>query len=158
MSFGIPYINDAFTLLENGFNLVGYLPRHHFLNLHAFSVRWRCHCGLGQVIVGLALAALGYLAHYALPMLARTSYLSLPLQAVSLGLLYANHGAFNMIRSCVERGNIPGLTLVYDFYGKKVLPALSSRCDFLRHLFERIKALLNRICFVTIFPPQFAAV
>lgn len=155
MSAIIPTINGFLTLAENGFNLIGYLPKQQFPKLHAWSTTWRNHCGKGQLITGLALATMGYFAHYAFPSLARESYLSMPLQIVCLGYLYANHGIFNIIRSYVEKANIPGLTLVYDS-GKKVLPALNPNYDLQRQLFRKIKEVLDRMVFITFFPPQMA--
>ncbi len=152
----IPTINGVLTLAENGFNLMGYLPKERFPTLHAWSITWRRHCGKSQLMTGVAIAALGYFAHYAFPSLAVESYLSVPLQMVCLGILYANHGFFNILRSYVEKPNIPGLTLVYDFYGKKVLPALNPDYDFPSQLFKKIKEILDRLIFITIFPPEIA--
>ena len=98
--------------------------------------------------------ALGYLAHYTCPSLAKESCISLPLKMVSLGLLYANHGAFNILRSYIESRDLPGITLVYDFYGRKVLPALNPAFDMMSPFFAKIKELLDRLIFVTLFPPQ----
>lgn len=154
MSAFIPTINGLLTLAENGFNCIGYLPKQSFPRLHSWSVTWRQHCGTGQLITGLVLAILGFFAQYGAPSLDSESYLTIPQQMISLGLLYANHGAFNIIRSFVERPNIPGLTLVYDFYGKKVLPALNAKFDLQTHLFSKIKEILNCLLFVTFFPPQ----
>ena len=154
----IPTVNGLMTLAENGFNLVGYLPKQQFPKLHACSVAWRRHCGTGQLITGLALVALGYMAHYAFPVLAVQSYLSLPLNMVCIGMLYANHGFFNIVRSYVEKANIPGLTLVYDFYGKKVLPALNPKWDVQLLLFRKVKTVLDRLIFMTVFPPEIALI
>lgn len=150
----IPYINGAFTLIENGLNVASYLPSRFFPFTRSFAVKFRFVIGLVQLVGGLAIAIFGFLANTFLPALAKQSYLSLPMQAVSLGLLYANHGAFHLIRTGMEYIDIPGLTLLYDFYGKKFLPALSGQCDLLSLLFHKIRDLFNRIQFVTIFPPQ----
>lgn len=153
----IPTMNGCMTFAETGFNLMGYLPRHQFPRLHSWSVTWRNHCGKGQLITGLALIALGFLAHYTCPFLAKESCISLPLKTVSLGLLYANHGVFNILRSFIENRDLPGITLVYDFYGRKVLPALNPAFDFMSPLFAKIKELLDRLIFITLFPPQIVA-
>lgn len=150
----IPTINGCLTLIENGFNIMGYLPANQFPCLHAWSIKGRDYFGKAQLITGLALAALGYLTHYTMCWLAKESYLSIPLQMVCLGLLLANHGAFNIARSYIERAPIPNITLAYDFYGKKFLPALNPKWDIQSHLFCRIKNLLNKIIFITLFPPQ----
>jgi hypothetical protein len=152
----IPTINGLLTLAESGFNIIGYLPKQKFPKFHVWAVTWRNHCGKGQLITGLALAAIGYFAHLAFPALAVECYLSIPLQMVCLGLLYANHGLYNILRSYIERPNIPGLTLVYDFYGKKVLPALNPSWDFQSQIFVKIKEILDRLIFATIFPPELA--
>jgi len=150
----IPYFNGLLTVTENIFNVVGYLPKQHFPKIHQWGVMWRRNQGIAQLITGLALIALGYLASLLIPSLAIATYLSLPLQVVSFGLLLANHGAFNLLRSGIEKIHLPGLTLVYDFYGKKILPALNPDYDVLNLVFLKIKNLMNRLVFISLFPPQ----
>lgn len=156
MSILIPTFNGLITLAENSFNLIGYLPKQQFPDLHDWTIKWRSHFAKGQLITGIMLVALGYTAHYALPALIKENYLSIPLQMVCIGLLYANHGAFNLARVYIEKAAIPGLTLCYDFYGRKVLPALNPAYDLQSHLYTRIKSVLDRVVFITFFPPQFA--
>lgn len=151
----IPTMNGMLTLAESGFNCLGYLPKNHFPKLHIWSIRWRRHCGQGQLITGIAIAALGCFCHYAFPSLALQTYLSLPLKMVSFGALYANHGFFNILRSYVEMPNIPGLTLVYDFYGRKALPPLNPNWDLLNTLFQKLKDIFDRFMAISVFPPEF---
>lgn len=154
MSSPISYATGFFTLTEDVFNIMGYLPKNQFPNYHKWGVTWRKNQGILQLITGVALISLGYLADYAFPNLATNSYLSMPLQAVSLGLLFANHGAFNIVRSYIEKVNIPGVTLLYDFYGQKALPAMNPKYDILNELFSKVKNLMDQLVFISFFPPQ----
>lgn len=150
----IPAINGGLTVMENGFNLIGYLPKHRFPDLHVKCVTWRRYCGAVQLITGLAMISMGYFAHYAFPSLAVQSYLSIPLRMVCLGALYANHGIFNVLRSYMETSNISGITLAYDFYGKKFFPVLNPDFDLQSKFFKKIKEVLDRLISITVFPPE----
>jgi len=149
------YLNGFLTVSENIFSVIGYLPKNKFPSLHTWAVTWRRNQGKIQLITGLGLLALGYSVDFLIPSLNTGSYMSLPLQTASIGLLLANHGAFNIIRSHIEKINFQGISLLYDFYGRKVLPALNPRFDFLELLFSKVKNLMDRIIFVSLFPPQF---
>lgn len=155
MTYIVPYFNGALTLMENAFNLIGYLPKEQFSHLNAWSTAWRFRYGSIQLISGVALFALGLLAECLSRRPSFSNYLSFREQMMSLGLLYANHGGFNLIRSYVEKTSWGGkVTFAYDFYGRKVLPPLSLPYDLQGRLFERIRDLLDRIHFVTFFPIQ----
>lgn len=154
MTACVPYINGVLTLVETSFNLMGYLPKHQFPRLHAWSTAWRLRFGSAQIIAGLAVYTFGFLGDYLSRGPSSSKYLSLYQQAMSLGLFYANHGALNMARSFVERQSYgAALTAAYDFYGRKFLPSLSPSFDLQARLFERMRSLLDRVHFITFFPP-----
>lgn len=154
MIAAIPYFNGIFTLTENGFNILGYLPKHQFPQINAWSTKWRHHFALSQMTTGVALFALGFLVDCLTHNPDKQKYLTLAQQTMSLGLFYMNHGVFNSLRSYIESRGWSALTGAYDFYGRKVLPPLSIPFDLQGELFERIRQLLDRIQFVTFFPPQ----
>jgi hypothetical protein len=147
----IPIINEIFTISECSFNAIGYLPERHFRELKALGSKWRVRLGAVQMAAGAAFYLLGRL----LLQPGHGSYLSLPQQMMALGLLYANHGAFNILRAKLAAYDSLDIGLVYDFYGRKLLLPLSTTCDLQARLFERIKMVLDRIYFITLFPPQF---
>ncbi len=151
----IPYMNGLLTLTEITFNCVGYLPKTEFPAAHKWGVKWRKNQALIQIVTGLALICFAYFTGLLIPSLAISHYMTLPLQAASLGCLFANHGVLNFVRSQVEKINLPGLTLVYDFYGRKFLPALNPDWDVAHMLFTKIKDLWDRLIFATLFPPEF---
>jgi hypothetical protein len=152
MSSIVPRINTVFTLTDNVFNLIGYLPQRTYPRLHQWSTTYRSYYGITQAILGIALFVIGKMGHQ----FNRTPshYLNIYQQAMSLGLLYVNHGAFNVIRAQLERSQWGKLTLAYDFYGRKLLPSLSPQTDLQAKTFEKIRDVMDRIHFVTLFPPQ----
>jgi hypothetical protein len=154
MTAYVPYINGVLTLVESSFNVIGYLPKNRFPHLNAWSTNWRIKMGSTQTIVGLALFTLGLLGEYLGRKPNPSKYLNLYQQMMSLGLFYANHGMFNIIRAYVEKQGYGALTAAYDFYGRKILPALSPSFDLQNQLFERIKLLLDRVLFITFLPPS----
>jgi hypothetical protein len=156
MTAFVPYINGGVTLLENAFNLLGYLPQDQFPRVNAWSTKWRRCFGCLQIIAGVALFAFGCLSDYLSRKPATQKYLTLAQQAMSLGILYFNHGTFNIIRSYIERRGWGVLTGAYDFYGRKFLPPLAKSFDLQGRAFALIRRQLDRIHFVTLFPPEFS--
>lgn len=150
----IPYFNGALTLIDNTFNVLGYLPKHSLPNFHNSVTTWRWRYGIAQLIMGIALFTLSALAESLSRQTQHAKYLTFYQQAMSLGLLYANHGAFNAARAMIEKQGWGGLTFAYDFYGRKCLPTLAPSFDLQSRLFERIKQVADRLHFVTLFPPQ----
>jgi len=149
------YLNGAVTIAENIFNVIGYLPRNRFERIKEQSETYRFRFGLIQSISGIALAAIGQL----IDILKRTSesqkYLSLAQQMTSLGILYLNHGIFNIARSYAEQKDLGAVLCAYDVYGRKLLPPLAPRFDFSGLFFDRIRKELDRIHFMTLIPPAF---
>lgn len=155
MTACVVYINGLMTLSENVFNTLGYLPKDQFINVNTFSTKWRQRLSLLQVITGIALYIIGTLAEYLNHQTDPQKYLTLAQQTLSLGLLYINHGVFNFLRGFVERQNYGSvITGAYDFYGRKFLPALSNPFDIQSRIFSYIRQQLDRIHFVTLFPPK----
>lgn len=157
MTAYVPYINGLITLTENVFNVLGYLPKDQFPRLNAWSTRWRLRLGLLETITGVALCAIGFLVDCFSRKPDTQKYLTFTQQMISLGLLYVNHGIFNLLRTSIERQGWGGvLTGTYDFYGRKFLPPLVAPFDLQGQLFERIRRQLDRIHFITVFPPEFS--
>jgi hypothetical protein len=157
MTGAVPYINAFCTLTENVFNLIGYLPKDQFPKLNAWSTKYRTRFALIQAIAGIALLTFGILADILSQKPPdKQKYLTLAQQARSLGVLYINHSIFNVIRAYIEQKGWGFLTAAYDFYGRKFLPSLAPPFDLQGHLFERIRRQLDRIHFITIFPPDFS--
>lgn len=156
MTAFVPYINGLVTLTENAFNLMGYLPKEQFPELNAWSTKWRQRFGCLMIITGIALFALGCLTDYFSQKPDKQKFLSLAEQAMELGLLYVNHGTFNIVRSYVERQGWGVLTGAYDFYGRKFLPPLAEAFDLQGRLFEFIRHEMDRIQFITLIPPKFS--
>ena len=155
MTACVPYINGVMTLSENILNTLGHLPKNQFSQVNAFSTKWRQRLSSFQIITGIALYTIGSLANYLNTQSHPQKYLTLAQQTFSLGLLYINHGTFNFLRSYIERQNYGNvLTGSYDFYGRKFLPALANSFDIQSQIFELIRRQLDRIHFVTLFPPQ----
>lgn len=156
MTSFVPYINGFVTLTENVLNVLGYLPKDQFPELNAWSTKWRQRLGWLQIVTGTALFAIGCLADYLSRKPDTQKYLTLAQQAMSLGLLYVNHGVFNIVRSYIERQGWGVLSGAYDFYGRKFLPPLAQSFDLQGRVFEYIRRQLDRIHFITIFPPEFS--
>lgn len=153
MIAAIPYFNGALTLIDNTFNILGYLPKRSFPHFHSSVTTWRWRYGTAQTVMGIALFTLSALAE-SLSRTQHAKYLTIYQQAMSLGLLYANHGVLNVARAMIEKQEWSGFTFAYDFYGRKCLPALAPSFDLQSQLFERVKQVLDRLYFVTLFPPQ----
>lgn len=154
MTAAVPYINGFVTLTENIFNTLGYLPKDQFPKLNEGSTKWRQRFALAQVVTGVALFAIGFLVDYLSQKPDKQKYLTLAQQAIALGVLYLNHGVFNLIRTGIERQRWgAAVTGAYDFYGRKFLPPLAASFDLQGRLFEQIRRQLDRIHFVTLFPP-----
>lgn len=149
----IPYLNGLVTLTESAFNFCGYLPKDQFSRLNACSTKWRLNFSIAQVITGVALFAIGFLIDCYTCTPDPQKYLTFAQQAMALGLLYINHGTFNLIRCYMERQGWGILTGTYDFYGRKFLPPLAASCDLGGRLFEWIRLHLDRVQFMTFLPP-----
>lgn len=156
MTTFVPYINGLVTLTENVFNVLGYLPKDQFPRLNAWSTKWRSRLGFLQIVTGVALFAIGFLVDCLSRQPDKQKYLTLAQQAMSLGVLYVNHGIFNLVRTSIERQGWGALTGAYDFYGRKFLPPLAASFDLQGQLFERIRREMDRIHFITIFPFNFS--
>ncbi|CUI15691.1 hypothetical protein PNK_0052 [Candidatus Protochlamydia naegleriophila] len=154
MIAAIPYFNGALTLIDNTFNVLGYLPKCSLPHFHDSVTTWRWRYGAAQTVMGIALFTLSVSAECLSRQTQHAKYLTIYQQAMSLGLLYANHGVFNVARAMIEKQGGSRLTFAYDFYGRKWLPALAPAFDLQSQLFERIKQILDRLYFVTLFPPQ----
>jgi hypothetical protein len=150
----VPYVNGIVTLTENVFNVLGYLPKDRFSAINEWSTTWRFRFGSVQIIAGAALSALGFLIEWMNRKPEPHKYLCLAQQMVSLGILYFNHGIFNLARSYAERKGFGAILCAYDFYGRKILPPLALPFDLQGQLFERIRRQLDRIHFITLFPPE----
>lgn len=150
----VPYLNGLMTLTENVFNVIGYLPKERFSTLR--SATWRCRFGMLQMVSGAALSAIGFLVEWMTRSPQPQKYLTLAEQMVSLGILYVNHGIFNIARSYAEREGFGPFLSAYDFYGRKILPPLAPSFDLQGQLFEKIRRQLDRIHFITLFPPEFS--
>lgn len=150
----VPYINGMATLAENVFNILGYFPRERFAALNEWSTTWRFRFGSLQMIAGVALCALGFLVDWMNRKPQPQKYLTLAEQMLSLGILTFNHGCFNIARSYAERKGFGVLLSAYDFYGRKILPPLAPPFDLQGRLFEKIRRQLDRIHFITLFPPE----
>lgn len=149
----IPYFNGVVTLSENVFNFIGYLPKDQFPELNCWTVKWRTRFGEFQTVTGIAFCAFGLLSQ-ALATTASKKYLSIPQQAVTLGILYFNHGLYNIFRAYLEGKGFGPITTAYDFYGRKLLPPLAQSFDLQGILYEKIRDQLNCIVSCQLFPPQ----
>ncbi len=155
MTIIVPYMNGCITLAENVFNVCGYLPKEQFPQLNTWSTKWRERFGQLQMITGIALFAVGWLVDSLSHKPDKQKYLTITQQAMSLGILYINHGIFNLMRAYVERQGWGVLTGAYDFYGRKFLPPLAASFDLQGYCFEYVRRQLDRIHFITIFPLEF---
>lgn len=149
----VPYFNGIVTLSENIFNTIGYLPKDRFQELNSWSVKWRTRFGLFQIITGIALYAFSLLWDILYPHSGPRKYLTLAQQAASLGILYGNHGIYNIFRAFLEGKGFGPLTAAYDFYGRKLLPPLAESFDLQGILYEKIRNQLNSLVSCQLFPP-----
>jgi hypothetical protein len=147
-------LNGTATVAENLFNAIGYLPRSRFQVLKEYSEKGRFRFGSVQSIAGIALVALGKLIE-AWQQQDSQKYLSFAQQMASLGVLYLNHGIFNMARSYAEQQDLGAALCAYDFYGRKLLPPLAPPFDLAGLVFERMRRELDRIQFITLLPLNF---
>lgn len=155
MTAAVFYLNGLITVTENVLNVLGYLPKNFFPRFSAQAPLWRQRLGILQVIIGVALAALGFILDWFDPQAKAHRTLSFFQKMISLGLLHLNHGIFNIFRSFLEKKEFGLLTFAYDFYGRKFLPALAPAFDLQGRLFTYIRCQLDCMQVVTLFPPQF---
>lgn len=155
MTAAVFYINGVVTVTENVLNILGYLPKRHFPRLNEQVTLWRQRLGLLQVIIGIALAVLGFILDWFDPQAKAHRTLSFFQKMITLGLMHLNHGLFNILRSFFEKQEFGFLTFAYDFYGRKFMPALAPVFDLQGRFFSYIRFQLDCIQIVTIFPPQF---
>lgn len=153
LATSIYYGHAALTIMEGALNLIGYLPKQ--VKIKEYSTSFRHQFGKWQMISGIALAAIGFLVDCLSKQAASMSKSFTWGQIIiNFGLLHANHGIMHMGRGYLETHEGAPLLAVYDFYGRKFLPSLSPQFDFQTHLFESIKSQLDRIDFITVFPPR----
>jgi hypothetical protein len=150
----IPYFNGVVTLTENVFNFLGYLPKDQFSELNAWSVKWRTRFGNCQAVIGIALCAFAFLYEALSTHTGPKKYLTLSQQALSLGILYFNHGLYNIFRAYLEGKGFGPMTAAYDFYGRKLLPPLAESFDLQGILYEKIRDQLNCLVSCQLFPPH----
>lgn len=147
------YINGVMTLSENAFNVLGYLPKQRFKAINEWSTAYRFRFGAIQMIAGAALCALSF---YFSSEKSVQKYLTFGEQMFSLGILYGNHGLYNIVRSYAEHFELGPILSPYDFYGRKILPPLAPAFDLQGQLFERMRRQLDRIHTITVFPMKFS--
>lgn len=155
LSTSIGYLHCTITVTEGIFNIIGCLPKSYFSKINEKSTNLRFKFGTYQMVAGLALAALGLLVDCLnkTPASISKSFTYGQL-IINFGLAHSNHGALNIVRSYIEKKGFGCFTAAYDFYGKKFLPPLAPKFDFQRCAFEHIQRQLDRIYFVTLFPPH----
>lgn len=150
----IPYINGAVTLTESVFNVLGYLPKDSFPEQNSWGVKWRTRFGACQAVAGITIYVSTMIFEALSTNTGQKKYLTLSQQATALGIVYLNHGLYNIVRAYIEGKRFGVITAAYDFYGRKFLPPISEQYDLQGILFEKIRNQLDCVISCQLLPPS----